>query len=185
MLDKVKEEIIKLVDEYLLRDLAFDEKDLELVFSGGRGYHVHVRDPRVWELDSHERKEVVDYIMATDLDVEGLYDSKVVSVSGMGQFQKVHRRIHLPAPDEGGWRGRFRLAVHKYLSDLERMDKEAALEKLQEGEGIGEKMAADIYKVLFEGPGGKRGADKIRRDNTIEVFNNDKARNLFTKVVVR
>jgi DNA primase small subunit len=184
MLDKVKEEIIKLVDEYLLRDLAFDEKDLELVFSGGRGYHVHVRDPRVWELDSHERKEVVDYIMATDLDVERLYDSKVISVSGKGQFEKVHRRIDLPAPDEGGWRGRFRLAVHKYLSDLERMDKEVAMERLQEGEGIGEKMAADIYKVLFEGPEGKRGADKIRRDNTIEVFNNDKARNLFTKVVV-
>jgi len=184
MLDKVKEEIIKLVNEYLLRDLAFDEKDLELVFSGGRGYHVHVRDPRVLSLDSHERKEIVDYIMATDLDMDILYDSKVVSVSGMGQFQKVHNRIDLPRPEEGGWRGRFRSAAHKYLSDLERMGKDAALERLQEGEGIGEKMAAEIYRVLFEGAEGRRGADKIRRDNTLEIFNNDKARNLFTKVVV-
>ena len=184
MLDKVKDEIIKLVVEYLLRDLAFDEKYLQVVFSGGRGYHVHVHDPRVLELDSHERKEIVDYIMATDLVPEQLYDTRTVAVSGKGTFQKVHQSIDLPAPDEGGWRGRFSNSVDKYLTELEKMEKETALEKLQESEGIGEKMAAEIYKVLFEGAPGKRGADKIRRDNTLEVFNNDKARNLFTKVVI-
>ena len=184
MLDKVKEEIIKLVNEYLLRDLAFEEKYLDVVFSGGRGYHVHVRDPRVFELDSHERMEIVNYIMATDLDMDNLYDERTVAVSGMGAFQKAHSRIDLPKPDEGGWRGKFRLAVDKYLNGLQGMGKEAALEKLQESEGIGEKMAAEIYKVLFEGPDGRRGVDKILRDNTLEVFNNDKARNLFTKLVV-
>ncbi len=184
MLDKVKEEIIKLVAEYLLRDLAFDEKYLQVVFSGGRGYHVHVHDPRVLELDSHERKEIVDYIMATDLDPDRLYDKRTVAVSGLGPYQKVHHSVDLPAPDEGGWRGRFRNYVDKYLTELERMDKDAALERLQQSEGIGEKMAAEIYKVLYEGTPGKRGADKIRRDSTLEVFNNEKARNLFTKVVI-
>jgi DNA primase small subunit len=185
MLDKVKDEIIKLVAEYLLRDLAFDEKYLQVVFSGGRGYHVHVHDPRVLELDSHERKEIVDYIMATDLDPERLYDKRTVAVSGLGPYQKVHQSIDLPAPDEGGWRGRFSNYVDKYLTELEKMEKDAALKKLQESEGIGKKMASDIYEVLFGGTMGKRGADKIRRDSTLEVFgNNEKARNLFAKVVI-
>jgi DNA primase small subunit len=185
MLDKVKDEIIKLVADYLLRDFAFDEKYLQVVFSGGRGYHVHVHDPRVLELDSHERKEIVDYIMATDLDPERLYDKRTVAVSGLGPYQKVHQSIDLPAPDAGGWRGRFSNSVDKYLSELERMDKDAALKRLQEAEGIGKKMASDIYEVMFGGTMGKRGADKIRRDNTLEVFgNNEKARNLFAKVVI-
>jgi len=184
MLDKVKDEISKLVNEYLLRDLAFEEKDLDIVFSGGRGYHVHVRDPRVWDLDSHERNEIVDYIMATGLDLEMLYDKRTVATSGKGQFVKAHKRIDLPSAEEGGWRGRFRLAVDKFLTELERMEKAKALERIKEGEGIGEKMAAEIYKVLFEGTPGKRGADRIRNEGTLEVFGNDKARNLFVSYVV-
>jgi DNA primase small subunit len=185
MLDKVKEEIIKLVDEYLLRDLAFDEKDLELVFSGGRGYHVHVRDPRVWELDSHERKEVVDYIMATDLNTEELFDKKPVAVGGSKEHPKTYFKYILPDSREGGWRGRFSNSIKKYVTILEKMEKKDAIKELEQGEGIGEKMAIKIYGILFDKrPNGPRGVDTLRERNIVELFDEEKTRNAFTKLVI-
>ncbi|MCJ2534212.1 MAG: DNA primase catalytic subunit PriS, partial [Candidatus Thermoplasmatota archaeon] len=53
-LEQVKKEFYKLVDDFLLNDFGFDEKHLDLYFSGGRGYHCHVKDPAVFDLDSNE-----------------------------------------------------------------------------------------------------------------------------------
>jgi DNA primase small subunit len=184
MLDSVKVEIIKLVAEFLLKDLAFDEKDLDIVFSGGRGYHVHVRDERVMCLNSHERKEIVDYIMATDLNTDNMYEDVAFGVSGKGQFAKAQRKRVLPRIDDQGWRGRFRAGIDILLSELEAMDRDEALANLQQAEGVGKKLAEDIHRNLFDGPPGRRGVDKIRETDTLEVFDSERPRNILTKLVL-
>jgi DNA primase small subunit len=184
MLERVKEEIIKLVIEFLMRDLAFDERYLDVVFSGGRGYHVHVRDPRVMDLNSHERKEIVDYIMATDLNTDKMYEDVAFGVSGKGQYAKAQRRRLLPRPDDPGWRGRFRIGIDSLLSELEAMEKEEAQGSLQQVEGIGKKMAEEIYRNLFEGEAGRRGVDKIRDTNTLEIFDSERPKNVLTQLVL-
>jgi DNA primase small subunit len=73
MLENVKKEIIRLIDEFLIDDLGFREKDLDIVFSGGRGYHVHVRDERVRALKSPERREIVDYLLGTGLEPDRMF----------------------------------------------------------------------------------------------------------------
>ena len=42
---KVKEEFIRLIDEFLIGDFGIDEKDMVIVFSGGRGYHASTSLP--------------------------------------------------------------------------------------------------------------------------------------------
>lgn len=64
---EVKKEFKKLIEEFLLGDFGFNEKYIELYFSGGRGYHCHVKDPAILDLDSNERREIVDYITGRDL----------------------------------------------------------------------------------------------------------------------
>ncbi len=60
MLIHVKEELKKLL-VLLVDDLSVSKRDLEVVFSGSRGYHVHVYS--IFEaLESQERREIVDYI---------------------------------------------------------------------------------------------------------------------------
>ncbi len=60
MLAVVKEELKKLLN-LLTDDLSVGKEHLEVVFSGSRGYHVHVYS--VFEgLESQERREIVDYI---------------------------------------------------------------------------------------------------------------------------
>jgi DNA primase small subunit len=68
ILKLVKGETLKLID-FLLNDFGFPEEDIELVFSGSRGYHIHIETEEVRGLGSRERREIVDYVMATGLDI--------------------------------------------------------------------------------------------------------------------
>ena len=53
-------------------DSGFDEKNIKLYFSGGRGYHVHIESERVYELDSDARREIGDYIRMENLNIDEL-----------------------------------------------------------------------------------------------------------------
>src|SRR5437870_5034213 len=81
MLEAIRLKIVKLYDEFLVEDFGVDVSNMRIVFSGGRGYHIHVRDPRVLTLGSHERREIVDWIFGTAFDTrsafkETVYDTK-------------------------------------------------------------------------------------------------------------
>jgi DNA primase small subunit len=131
---------------FLEDDFAFD--DLTVVFSGGRGYHVHVRDEAVRELDSEARREVVDYVRAIDLDAERL----IQTVSDRGTTKRVLRT-------EGGWGARVHEALVAYADDLREMDAEAARSRLMELDGIGEGRAETILGAF------ERNPDAVRAGN--------------------
>jgi len=65
-LEYAKKEVLKLI-KILEDDFGIDKKNIEVVFSGHRGYHVHVYDERFKELESAERREIVDYLMLNRL----------------------------------------------------------------------------------------------------------------------
>jgi len=113
MLARVKSETMRLLD-FLTDDFGFSEETMDVVFSGGRGYHVHVRDPRVRTLESAERREIVDY------------------VSGRGLVMK-----QIPSEESGGWGAKINRWIVKYLQGLR--DRDDALKILQEFDDIGKK----------------------------------------------
>jgi len=67
MLAKCKDALFRLL-EFVEGDLGFE--DTLVVFSGGRGYHVHVYDDRAQNLGSDERREIVDYVKGTGFRAE-------------------------------------------------------------------------------------------------------------------
>lgn len=66
-LDRAKEETSKLVN-FLTRDFGFHKNELEINFSGSKGYHIHISTPEVLELGGDERKEILDFVTLTGLD---------------------------------------------------------------------------------------------------------------------
>lgn len=66
-LDQAKARVIKLLHGFLFPDFGIDPDHVTAVFSGGRGYHVHVRDPQVWDLGQVERREIADYLAAVGM----------------------------------------------------------------------------------------------------------------------
>ena len=129
MLATCKDELLDLLD-LLERDFGFE--DMTVVFSGGRGYHVHVRDPGVQHLDRDQRREVVDYVRAADLDFDALVETE--TVAGIGLKNPTEKRT---LPTDGGWGRRVHAHLEAFVDDLLAMDEDDALERLQEFDGIG------------------------------------------------
>ncbi len=77
MLSNVKTETTKLLD-FLLEDFGFPENNIRVAFSGGRGYHIHVRDPKVLALESAERREIVDYLSGVGIGIDFMFKKYMI-----------------------------------------------------------------------------------------------------------
>ncbi|WP_135363370.1 DNA primase small subunit PriS [Halosimplex halophilum] len=134
MLAKCKDALRRLLD-FLDDDFGFE--DMTVVFSGGRGYHVHVRDETVQELGSDARREIVDYVRGIGLDQEYVQTSEMRG--------GVSRRV---VRTEGGWGRRVHEHLLEFVDDLLAMDDDEAKARLQELDGIGEGRAETVYGAL-------------------------------------
>ncbi len=130
-LDLVKKEFYKLVFDFLIGDFGFKEKYIELYFSGGRGYHCHVKDPAVLCLDSSERREIVDYITGRDIYDSIVFHEQITStIQIRGRNIPSSKSLKMPKPDEPGWKGRISRGIIEIVEEIKKSDK--PLEKLQE-----------------------------------------------------
>lgn len=139
MLQRVKEETMKLL-EMLTGELGFGKDAVRVVFSGGRGYHIHVTDISVRSWGSRERREVVDYVRGTGID------GRTLLSWGDGE----HRT---------GWRRRFTEAAISYLQWLQGQGEEEALRHLTAIQGVGEVTAREILRLVPEAMGALERGD--------------------------
>ena len=127
----VKKEFYKLVNDFLLNDFGFNKRYVELYFSGGRGYHCHVKDPEIFGLDSNERREVVDYITGRDLKDNLVFHEQVTkTIQVDGRTVPSGKTLRMPTPDEPGWRGRISRGIIEIINEIKKSDK--PIEKLKE-----------------------------------------------------
>lgn len=71
MLEVIHEQAWSLWNDFLQPEFGFDEKYLQVTFSGHRGFHLHYRDPSLFHLDSEARREMVSFIRGEGVDVKG------------------------------------------------------------------------------------------------------------------
>lgn len=71
MIEVIQEQAWTLWNDYLEPEFGFQEKYLQVTFSGHRGFHLHYRDPSLFHLDSEARREIVSHIRGEDVDVKG------------------------------------------------------------------------------------------------------------------
>ena len=123
MLVQIRSEMISLVDDYIMGDLGFSEDQVHISFSGGRGYHAHVRTPDIYTLGTNERRELVDFMTCTGLDLDWVFPKRsdpIGSVSmGNGLVKpKMHNYRLIPSKDETGWKGRMRNSLENITSQI-------------------------------------------------------------------
>ena len=130
-LEMVKIEFKKLVEEFLLGDFGFKEKYIELYFSGGRGYHCHVKDPAIYDLDSNDRRELVDYITARDLKDSIIFKEHITGTRRYGsQYYASGKSLQMPTPDQKGWKGRISRGIIEIVNEI--INSDNPIEKLKE-----------------------------------------------------
>jgi DNA primase small subunit len=145
-LEAVKKEFQKLVEEFLLGDFGFKEKYIELYFSGGRGYHCHVKDPLVFDLDSNERREVVDYITGRDLQDSLIFHEQVTGRRQYGdRVFASGKSLKMPTPDQVGWKGRISRGIIDLVDEIKKSeDPEKKLLEYGVSERDAERLVAEL-----------------------------------------
>jgi DNA primase small subunit len=108
-LDEAKNNTLRVYDDFLIRDLGIDPKDVELNYSGHRGFHIRVKDPRVFDLESGGRMEIVHFITGTGFTG----DRAVVS---RGQIDVVPNRTF------PGWSGKIADAMITFIRGVDKYE---------------------------------------------------------------
>lgn len=129
MLSRVREETEKLL-EMLTSELGFSSREIDVVFSGGRGYHIHVRDLSVRNWGSSERRELIDYVCGIGLDPA--------------------RLLAHPTPSPRGWHHRYISALHEYLLWLSGLPEKERMAEIAGLEGVGKTTAEEFLRRLDE-----------------------------------
>ncbi len=125
MLARVKVETEKLL-AMLTDELGIDRKAIEVVFSGGRGYHIHIRDIAFRNWGSAERREMIDYVCGIGIDPAAMLGGRDRPASG--------------------WQARYRATLSEYLTWLGTLPDEEATAHLSAVPGIGKTNAGRILK---------------------------------------
>jgi len=84
-----------------MKDFGFSDKEVSLFFSGHRGYHVHVENTAVENLDTMARKEIVDYVTGLGFEarLHGLDNESAKTLA----FKDI------------GWRGRIARGIYSFV----------------------------------------------------------------------
>jgi DNA primase small subunit len=157
-LEKVKEEMDRLVRDFLISDLGFRKEGVELFFSGGRGYHAHIRDPSVLPMDSRDRRQLVDYITGNNLDFDVLFPDRTVEVNK--RFGSSKKRRNFRNRGHGGWVTKIYKGKDSLLNEMLALpDNKSRVQKLLEISrtkklGIGQQKCSSIVEDLFKKGGG-------------------------------
>ncbi len=90
-LGKAKEETLKLID-MLVEDFSLDPNYFIISFSGSKGYHVRITDPKIIPLSKASRAIMMHYILGNDINLEKL------------GFTIDKKQWSIPSPDKAkGW----------------------------------------------------------------------------------
>ncbi|MCX8204277.1 MAG: DNA primase small subunit PriS [Candidatus Nezhaarchaeota archaeon] len=127
-LEAAKLELLKLIEDFLIPDFGLSPGEMHVVFSGRRGYHVHITSAVVRELDQYARREIVDYLKAVSLKPESHGFHALIKASPSP-----------PSLSHPGWRGRIARGIYSFLSSSSLADLKALLPPSKKG------LAAEIY----------------------------------------
>ena len=143
MLGVIQEQAWSLWNDFLQPEFGFDERHLQVTFSGHRGFHLHYRDPKFFHLDSEARRELVSHIRGEGVDVQG----------GLARYHD---------SDARGWTRRIRNGMDSMIDTLRTIHRgeegagrelrrlEAELQALQDREGTTSQRSATAIKRLAE-----------------------------------
>ncbi|MCL2032213.1 MAG: DNA primase small subunit PriS [Methanomassiliicoccaceae archaeon] len=192
MLDRIRDEMINLADSFLFADLGFSDKTVHITFSGGRGYHAHIPSKDVLTLGTHERRELVDYITCSGLNIDWVFPFQRVATSQMktaaGSRTNVAKDRLIPPPEAGGWKRRMRVGLMDLVNDVCDLDpkvlKRAYPSISSSGTGTIIKMQEDVRsgrKKLFE-KNNMATLDRNTQEMLVKIMEEDVAPSLSAEV---
>jgi len=164
----VKKETLKLIENIKLI-FGIDEKFISVNFSGSRGYHVHIFEPKVMSLNAYARKEIVSF-----LTYEGISSAKdIFQVQSIGIRKKQVKYVPMKNTT---LKIKLFEKLPNFVKELANMDN---IERMQfyNNANITKKIGTMINDTLFR----RKGYEKIL-SGEYDIFENDKILDKFIEL---
>jgi len=146
-LETVKNDTIRLVEDFLVNDFGFSTSEISINFSGQKGYHIHLEDKKFRGLSQEARKQLLNYISAKDLDMESIL---VRQKLGYGRHV-----LKGPGDKSRGWGNKLYAAATEFIKNAKPEDltyfglrKKDAVSVVERKEFILKKMAEGNWDLL-------------------------------------
>lgn len=171
-LAKIRAQTETLANEFLIDDFGIPKSEISVNFSGNRGYHIHVRDKRFFDLNREARREIADYITGTGITYEDFFHTDEIVKNA-----RIVKAFRGPSPNAGGYHGKIGRALAKELEDVKfrtslnrRLKDESVHATFMEGVALGNYDMLNIakrdekFKEIFS-----RFAKKLPREIDVNV----------------
>ncbi len=185
MLKIVKREAEKLVFRYLIEDFGFSENDVEITFSGGRGYHIYVRRDAVLSLGSNERREIVSYITGESADI-----TKFLRIEREKIGRRSRTKYILYPPNFGGWYGKLSREISRISRELidlyEKHGEMAVSEEIAsvlKDKKLAKKLTMELFKQSTAGTMKIEYLLPEEESQKLQIFERDALRDLFLRYI--
>lgn len=123
-----KTHIVRLIENFLLPDLGISLDEIQILFSGHRGYHIHIESEKFQHLDQDARREIIDYITGQGFSVR------------LANYTKVQGTMIGFRVDQLGWAGKYAREMRNLLLQNEEVFRFQLKDRLNES----------IIKLLLE-----------------------------------
>ena len=133
MLNIVKKETMKLL-KFLMDDFGINKNQLEIIFSGNRGYHIHIYDSNIKYMNSIQRREIVDYITGKGFDFKYY-------------FNDYNKQYSLKKCDSGWGKNICKYLVDWFKKEMEKSSEEKFLE-LKKKKILTEKKINELISII-------------------------------------
>lgn len=134
LLKKAKDKLQQLIN---LMQSDFGFNDMFIVFSGNRGYHLHIRDESIRNIESKQREEIADYVTANGLEIPSLIRPNYERGSNKREIKT-----------EGGWGKHLFNEFLEWGRQIAEKPVKEAINELTRYDQIGEKRAENIYNTF-------------------------------------
>ncbi|MBI5229032.1 DNA primase catalytic subunit PriS [Candidatus Micrarchaeota archaeon] len=158
-LNRIRQDAVNLIEEFLVSDFGFSREEIQINYSGSKGFHIHLQSKPVQELSQEARKQILDYISAAGLDVEKILRREKTEEAGY--------ILRGPTKHSEGWAKKlfdaaFKLVSSENLEDfakdgigkvkaLKIMDnREYVLKKMEEGNWDSLKGLEGVWNKLLK-----------------------------------
>ncbi len=170
-IEKVRDDAISLLEQ-LQADFGIKKEEMMVVFSGGRGFHIHVRSPEYRMLGGDERREIADYLGGIGLNYKKFFAPP-----------DENKRIWGPKRTDWGYRGRLCKLVEKALQEkpalihgrLKKEEEAAKLRSCMEDGNWSKTTISDIVDRL----------EKVSEGLKMDTINVDAGVTIDTKRLIR
>ena len=162
-LSQAKNQIFKLIEDFLIPDFNISYKELKVAFSGHRGYHLKIENEEIRKLTSAERREIVEYLTGENIsyDILGLTDftsNLYLMEENYGWTSKIIKKIKKilnDYPNDLLIKTLSQYGLHSDVIESILNNKDLFLSKLWEIEGLGKKTWVNFLNSLTHEIGAK------------------------------